>query len=111
MYWLQDQRDRDGLSGDYEPPDTTGAPGAAGADAGDCAGGCKLPALPPPAEGGDCPSAEVAPADEPPALSVRPGKACAATSEMRPENATAPKISQRLTREMRASPRSRTVLG
>jgi hypothetical protein len=87
-----------------------GALGAAGADAGACAGGCKLPALPPPAEEPppaedcDCPGGVLAPADAPPALTVRPWKACAATREMRPENATAATISQRLTREMSASP-------
>lgn len=96
--------------GRYDPPDTMGALAAAGAEAGACAGGCKLPALPapaeepPPAEDCDCAGGELAPADEPPVLTVRPWKACAATTEMRPENATAATISQRLTREMSASP-------
>jgi hypothetical protein len=100
----------------YDPPDTMGALGAAGTDAGACAGGCRLPGLPlpaeepppaeasPPAEDCDCPGGVLAPADEPPALTVRPWKVCAATREMRPENATAATISQRLTREMSASP-------
>jgi hypothetical protein len=64
--------------GRYDPPDTIGPLDAAGAEAGACAGGCKLRALPPPAEEPppaedcDCAGAELAPADEPPALSVRP---------------------------------------
>lgn len=98
----------------YEPPETTGGLGAAGAGAGADAGGCGFDSLLLLVVGALLGAGTAALLGLLPAvlelwLTVRPWNALAAATEITPVRPTAPAISQRLIREISARPASRML--